>query len=139
MDVNNDNDNSNNIDSTGSEVNNTFQVVENPDPNSTFIQQSTQSSSNNIRNISIIPTQIPTQITKTPTKDSVDELFSLICNKMSSLSTTTDGNSNTNTSSSDNHNEMISAFVSVIMCSESEAKFFLESTNWDVASVSIVV
>ncbi len=55
----------------------------------------------------------------------VDDIFAQICSRMSSLTT-------------DNKPEMISAFMSVLMCSESEAKFFLESANWDVQNVSIM-
>ena len=57
--------------------------------------------------------------------DNVDDIFQQICSKMSSLST----------GSGDNHEDMVKAFVSVLVCSELEASFFLESAEWDIANV----
>ena len=57
--------------------------------------------------------------------DNVDDIFQQICSKMSSLST----------GGSENKQDMVSAFVSVLVCSEMEASFFLESAGWDIANV----
>lgn len=54
----------------------------------------------------------------------VDDLFAQICSRMSSLTTEVE----------DSKPEVVDIFRSVLMCSEVEAKFFLESASWDIAS-----
>ena len=70
-----------------------------------------------------------TTTTSVKKADNFDDIFQLICGKMSTLST--DG--------SGNRTELVQAFVSVLVCSEIEATFFLESANWDVANVSSLI
>jgi hypothetical protein len=53
-----------------------------------------------------------------------DDLISQICSRLNGLVTT-------DATSDDAHVEV---FVEVLQCSEPEAKFFLESANWDVAT-----
>ena len=56
----------------------------------------------------------------------VDDIFAQICSRMGALSTEV----------KDNKPEVIEIFRSVLMCSEMEALFFLESAGWEIAAVS---
>jgi len=57
----------------------------------------------------------------------VDDIFQQICSRMSNLSTDV----------KDSKPEVIDIFKSVLLCSEMEAEFFLDSADWDIASVSM--
>lgn len=127
MELNKNHDRSNTNNTTSTNANNDSTVNRNKNEtksNNTF--QALQSPNMNAHMHPINSPLPPKSVKKTPTTEKLDDIFSLICSKMGNLST--DG--------SGNKTEMVDAFVSVLMCSESEANFFLESTNWDVASVS---
>lgn len=64
--------------------------------------------------------------TKKRTKNfDVDDIFSQICSKMDSLSTS---------ESSSNKDEIVAAFIDVLNCTSDNAVFFLESAAWNIES-----